>query len=102
MAKQSATKKKKITLSYEGEPGREVLVAGSFNSWEIDQGQKGAKVKKMKEDTASSGKYTINMFLPLGDYEYKFFCDGHWYVDRKAEEQVPNQLGTFNSILRVA
>ena len=101
MAKKTSTKKKKVTLRYHGESGREVLVAGSFNDWTLEEAGKGSKVKQLKEDD-KTGSYTINMFLPLGTYEYKFYCEGRWFVDNNAEEQIPNGLGSFNSVLKVA
>ena len=99
MAK-ATLKKKKVTLNFQAETGRDVYVAGSFNNWDLDDEAKGNKVKKLKEK--ESGQYSINMFLPLGEYEYKFFCDGKWFADAQAQDQIPNGFGTFNSVLKVA
>lgn len=97
MAKASKTKKKKITLTFEGTPGAEIVVAGSFNGWTV---QDPKKAKKMKEE--GEGRYTINMFLPVGEYEYKFYQDGEWFNDPVATEHKPNSFGTFNSVIKVA
>lgn len=98
MAQAKSVKRKRITLKFEGEPGLEVFVAGSFNDWVIEEKDKKAKKLKEKED----GQYAINLMLPLGDHQYKFYCDESWYADPKAEEQTPNIFGTYNSLLTVA
>ena len=97
MAKVSKIKKKKITLTYEGTPGAEIVVAGSFNEWSVEDPK---KAKKMKEEGA--GHYAINMFLPVGEYEYKFYQDGKWFNDPVAADHKPNCFGTFNSVIKIA
>ena len=97
MAKAAATKKKKITLSFEGEPGSEVKVAGSFNDWSLSDKK---KVKVMKE--ADAGHFSINLFLPIGEHEYKFYQNGEWILDPKAEKKTLNRFGTFNAIIEVS
>lgn len=99
MAK-ATVKKKKVVLNFEGEKGSEVLVAGSFNDWDLQPKKKGNKAKVLKEK--DGGQFTINMFLPEGEYEYKFFVNGEWKEDSNAEVRKQNVFGTFNSILTVA
>ena len=94
----AAPKKKKVTLSFEAEPGLKVFVAGSFNQWSVDQ----KTAKQLKEDKQKQGFYSIAMFLPPGEHEYKFFSEGSWYSDPKAEVRKLNSFGTFNSVLSVA
>mmetsp|Transcript_2961 Transcript_2961/g.10687 ORF Transcript_2961/g.10687 Transcript_2961/m.10687 type:complete len:397 (+) Transcript_2961:234-1424(+) len=52
--------------------GKQVSVAGSFNSWgrPFDMGPRGA-----------DGKFSIDLMLLPGRYEYKFVVDGNWWVD---------------------
>lgn len=97
MAKEKKIKKKKVTLSFEGTPGTDVIVAGSFNDWAVLDVK---KAKKMKEE--EEGKFSVNMFLPVGEYEYKFFNEGKWFNDPAAETHKQNAFGTFNSIITVA
>ena len=92
-------KKKKITLSFETEPGSEVLIAGSFNEWNITNAK---KMKKLKEDAENAGSYSITMFLPDGEYEYKFYSAGKWYLDPQAPTKKLNAFGSFNNVLSVS
>lgn len=101
MAKHTTIKKKKVSLSFDGEAGKTVFVAGDFNDWSIEDSSKNKKLRKLKEDNDQSGHYTINMFLPLGKHEYKFFCEDQWYMDPLAEDKQPNIFGTYNSVLEV-
>lgn len=96
MSKAATPKKKKVTLSFEGEPGSEVKVAGSFNDWSINDKKK-AKVMKEKD----AGHFSINLFLPVGEHEYKFYSNGEWIVDPKADKKAPNRFGTYNAVIEV-
>lgn len=97
MAKEKKIKKKKISLNFEATPGAEVIVAGTFNDWAVLDAK---KAKKMKEEEA--GKFSLNMFLTEGEYEYKFYSEGKWINDPAAETHKQNAFGTFNSVLTVA
>lgn len=97
MAKATKVKKKKVNLTFEGTPGSEVIVAGSFNEWAVLDVK---KAKKMKED--SEGQFSVKMFLPIGEHEYKFYNDGKWFNDPTAEKHKQNAFGTFNSVITVA
>jgi len=104
MASKKPAKKKKVTLTFQWEPGKDVIVAGSFNDWAIDPADKGQakKVKKLKEDNKIQGTYSINMFLTPGDHEYKFFTGEQWHADPQAENKTPNIFGTYNSVLEIS
>ena len=96
---ETSAKKKKVTLNFEADPGEQVFVAGSFNDWSLEVKKKGNKSKLLKED--GEGKYSINMFLPAGEHEYKFFYKGQWVEDQNAEIRKQNAFGTFNSVMTV-
>ncbi len=98
MAKAAKVKRKKITLKFETAPGSEVFVSGSFNQWSLNDPK---KTKQLKEDKKKAGNYSINLLLPKGEHEYKFFCDGRWYTDPKAETHKQNVFGSFNSVVSV-
>lgn len=100
MVKKASIKRKKISLSFDTEPGKSVFVAGDFNDWVISTDERNKKVRKLKE--ANDGHYTINMFLPVGKHEYKFFCEDQWMLDPLAEEKEVNPFGTYNSVIEVA
>lgn len=100
MAKAAANlKRKKVTLKFKTTPGSQVFVSGSFNQWVISDPKKS---KQLKEDKKQAGIYSINLLLPRGKYEYKFFCDGRWFTDPSAEIRKQNIFGSFNSVISVS
>ena len=84
---------KRVTFGVSANPGSEIYVAGSFNNWD-------AQRHKMK-DTRGSGKYTITLMLPKGEYEYKFVINGNWVVDPECQDWTRNSFGTLNSVKKV-
>ena len=85
--------KKKVKISFEAEPGKEISVAGTFNKWQSGM----TKLKRNK-----SGSYTVTLQLPAGRYEYKFIVDGKWCMDPQNPEAVPNDCGSMNNVLIVS
>lgn len=81
-----------ITLVYEDAPGKNVMVAGSFNSW---------KPEKQLTDKNNDGIYRCQLRLVPGEYQYKFVVDGMWCLDSSNPNFVPNELGSLNSVLVV-
>jgi 1,4-alpha-glucan branching enzyme len=71
---------------------REVCVAGTFNDWR-------AEATPMRQGPA--GKWTAELLLRPGEYEYRFLVDGHWKDDPMAKRYVGNPFGGFNCILEV-
>jgi len=92
--KKATTKKpaaKSVMFTVHGEKGRNVYLAGSFNNWNPSS-------KKM---TFKNGVYSTSVKLIPGSYQYKFIIDGTWCADPENEKSVPNDQGTFNSIIDV-
>ena len=50
---------------------------------------------------ARSGVYTATVKLAPGSYQYKFVIDGTWCADPENVNAVPNDHGTFNSVITV-
>lgn len=98
MAKATKPKKKRVNLSFVSEPGHEVLIAGTFNDWEIEDKK---KAKVMKEDAENAGNYNITMFLPAGEHEFKYVVDGEWVRDPNVETVKANPFGSYNMVLTV-
>ena len=73
--------------------GKSVYLAGVFNQWSLT-------AKKMAYK-AKSGIYTATIKLAPGSYEYKFVIDGTWCADPENANSVPNDQGTFNSVIDV-
>ena len=91
-AKKAATKS--VTFTIHAEKGKAVYVAGEFNQWN-------PTAKKMAYK-AKGGLYTATVKLEAGkDYQYKFVIDGTWCADPENTNAVPNDQGTFNSVITV-
>jgi len=92
--KKTATVKpavKAVTFTVHAEKGKAVYLAGEFNQWD-------PTAKKM---AFKNGVYTASVKLAAGTYQYKFVIDGAWCADPENAEAVPNDQGTFNSIITV-
>ena len=71
---------------------RQIYLAGNFNDWN----PKARRMVKVRD-----GSFRARLDLAPGDYQYKFVADDLWLEDQFADTRVPNQYGTFNSIVRV-
>src|SRR5438093_6324334 len=72
---------------------REVFLVGTFNDWRpaadllVDEGD---------------GKWTLELMLKPGAYEYRFVVDGRWIEDPMSTRFAANPFGGVNSVLEVA
>ncbi len=96
MVKKVAAKKKRKVFNVRAEPGSEVLIAGSFNNWDIS-----GKNKKVMKDETGKGEFSRILVLPPGQYEYKFYINGEWVADDSAQ-WVRNKMGTLNSVFELS
>jgi 1,4-alpha-glucan branching enzyme len=71
---------------------REVFVAGSFNEWNPGATPLAAQ---------GGGKWSAELALAPGAYEYRFVVDGEWTDDPKCPRNIANPFGSFNSVLEV-
>lgn len=85
--------KKAVTFTIHAEKGQRVFVAGQFNDWNPTAKEMTYKAKE--------GIYTTTLKLAPGKYEYKYVIDGAWCADPENAESVPNDQGTFNSVITV-
>lgn len=95
-AKQAATPKaarRDVTFTIHAEKGKAVYLAGEFNQWD-------PTAKKMAYK-ARSGLYSVTLKLEPGTYQYKYVLDGIWCADPENVNCVPNDQGTFNSVITV-
>ena len=88
-AKKVATKN--VTFTVHADKGKAVYVAGEFNQWN-------PTAKKM---TFKAGVYSATLKLAAGTYQYKFVIDGTWCADPENANSIPNDQGTFNSVITV-
>lgn len=89
-SKPTASKAKAVRLSLHSAEARSVSIAGSFNDWQPGSLQ-----------CDGSGKWSIELSLPPGDYEYLFVVDDRWQTDPECAEGCPNPFGGKNSVLHV-
>lgn len=66
-----------------------VFLAGTFNDWSTD-------ATPLEKDI--DGKWHVDLEIPAGRHEFKFFIDGQWHCESNC---VPNDYGTMNQIVDV-
>jgi 1,4-alpha-glucan branching enzyme len=81
-----------VSFEYFNPVAREVLVAGSFNDWQ----SRATPMTKQR-----GGKWSAEVLLKPGHYEYRFVVDGQWQDDPMAARFVANAFGALNSVLEV-
>jgi len=69
-----------------------VGLVGTFNDW---------KPGATPLNRIESGKWTRELSLAPGRYEYRLVVDGYWVDDPKAKAYVPNPHGGRNAVLQV-
>ncbi len=70
---------------------KKVFVAGNFNEWR----------PKELEMQKTEGGWTLPLYIADGTHFYRFIVDGKWMVDPANPDQMPNEFGETNSVLRV-
>jgi hypothetical protein len=81
---------KPIHIEFAHSTASAVPIAGSFNDWRPEPAR-----------LVTKGKWTKDLMLPTGTYEYSFVADGKWTPDPLANKAVPNPFGGVNSLLTV-
>jgi len=87
-----ATSELPVQFAYENANAREVFIAASFNDW---------NPKANPLSKASDGRWTAELLLKPGFYEYRLVVDGAWIEDPKSVDYVPNPFGGVNSAITV-
>lgn len=85
-------RKKKVTFEYYAPLARRVHLVGSFHDWNPSA----CPLKKGR-----SGKWKIELPLPVGRYEYRYLVDGVWENDQRPVGCVPNAFGSWNCVVTV-
>ena len=70
----------------------DVCVAGSFNEW---------RPQATPLVPLGNGRWSKELTLPNGRYEYRFVVDGVWTTDPNAQENQLNPFGSLNSVLTI-
>ena len=71
---------------------KKVVVAGSFNKWNIS---------KLPAKKDSKGSWAAKVALKPGKHEYKFVVDGNWINDPRCTSCVANAVGSHNCVIEV-
>jgi 1,4-alpha-glucan branching enzyme len=71
---------------------KKVILAGSFNKWDV---------KKLAAKKDAKGNWSVKASLKPGRHEYKFIVDGNWWNDPKCSACVPNGLGSHNCVIDI-
>ena len=82
-----------VKFEFTAGSGHKVALAGSFNDWEQEV--------MLMEYSETTGKYSCEIALPCGTYEYKFVIDGEWETDPDNQNFAANDFGTLNSVVIV-
>ena len=81
-----------IGFTVHADPGSDVRVCGSFNSWDTEN-------HKMS-DWDGHGEYHIFLRLPRGEHEYKYIINGTWQTNPRCNQQ-NNRFGSSNNVVQV-
>lgn len=81
-----------VCFEYYNPAAKEVSVAGSFNNWQPCA----TPLTKQR-----GGKWSTEILLHPGHYEYRLVVDGQWQDDPMAARFVANAYGGLNCVVEV-
>jgi pullulanase len=84
---------KKVQFELLAEPGSQIFVAGTFNSWN-------PSANPLK-DHLEKGCFKTAVRIPKGIHQYKFVVNGVWTGDPKCVDSTQNTYGTHNNVLHI-
>lgn len=91
-AKPTAPKTVSVSFTFHTPNAKRVSLCGEFNGW-----SPGATPMKRHDD----GHWETTVRLAPGRYQYKFVVDEEWIADPAAQNSVPNEHGSLNSVVEV-
>lgn len=90
---------KTTAFSFQDPAAKAVFLAGTFNDWDPSA---------IGMERSLEGRWTVELRLKPGRYEYKFIVDGEWCChpgcgghESGGEDCVANVFGTFNRLIEV-
>jgi len=93
VAKPATPPQPQVVLEFVNPAAKRVCVAGSFNNWQPE---------RTPLRLSGNGRWSGDLKVAPGRYEYLFVVDGQWLPDPNARESVQNPFGGKNSVLTVA
>lgn len=91
LLKKSRKVSHKITFESKNKNYESVQVAGAFNNWS----PKNSPMQK------NGGIWTTELLLEPGNYHYQIVADGNWFLDPVNPDSADNNIGGFNSVMKV-
>ncbi len=86
-------KKRAVTFRLDAPEAVSVALVGDFNGWDPS-----ANPLRRRKD----GMWWVTVRLSPGVYQYKLVVNGsEWREDPRNPHRVPNEYGTWNSVLEV-
>ena len=82
---------RKVRVEFVRQTATQVCIGGTFNDWR-------PVVTPMV--SLGNGRWSKELTLPPGVYEYRLMVDGVWMPDPRAIETAPNPFGGVNSVLK--
>ena len=81
-----------VTFSFYGPTAKKVFLAGAFNDWDP------TRTPMLR---GAHGKWTVDLLLNPGAYEYRLIVDGVWQEDPMSARFAANPFGELNSVILV-
>jgi 1,4-alpha-glucan branching enzyme len=81
-----------VAFEYFNPAASEVFLAGTFNNWQ-------PRTTSMTKQ--HGGKWSTQLLLKPGQYEYRLIVDGQWQDDPMAARFVANPFGGLNCVVEV-
>ena len=81
-----------VVLTFTDIECRRLQLAGDFNNWIPDRDVETRNV---------NGRWQKIFTAEPGVYEYRLIIDGKWQHDPTNPAEIPNELGSINSLLQV-
>lgn len=78
-----------VTFTFDDRANGPVYLAGDFNKWNPNA----TPLEK------KGAKWTTDLKLKPGEYQFKYYSNGNWYNDHKADKYVPSPFGGENSVV---
>lgn len=88
----TSAKTKKTTFKMKLPDARSVSLVGDFNNWDLHS----HPMNKGKD-----GVWKAELTLKPGEYQFRYFVDGHYWVNDDKAPQVANAFGTDNSVASI-
>ena len=81
-----------VTFSFDEPTKNQVYLVGDFNNWDANAMPLSKK----------SSKWTTEIKLKPGEYQFKYLANGNWYNDHSADKYLPSPFGGDNSVVVIA